>query len=323
MKSPCLALAFAALCVAFDATATCPAGVSTQNEIAATFVTTDIAHFWYAVDHADDDLATALAREYFDKGSPGLENFRRLRIRDAQTLAGTIRRAPKYYAALRQSTRRIDEFIPQMRAAFACLKAIYPEATFPPVYFLVGRLNSGGTLDRDGLYIGVDMFGKTGESAMAELNAWQRAVVGPVERLPFIVSHEIIHAQQDDARDNTLLARALREGIPDFIGNLIAGGHINPHLHAFGDVRERELWRAFEKDMSGDEVGNWLYQGDKAKPDWPADLGYYVGYKIAQAYYQRAPDKRTAIRDMLRIRDFPAFLRASGYADDMNSLVNL
>ena len=42
-------------------------------------------------------------------------------------------------------------------------------------------------------------------------------------------------------------------------------------------------------------------------------MGYYVGYRIVEAYYRRAPDKRAAVRDILRIQDFPAFLAASGY----------
>jgi hypothetical protein len=38
-----------------------------------------------------------------------------------------------------------------------------------------------------------------------------------------------------------------------------------------------------------------------------------MGYRITQAYYDRAPDKRQAITDILSIRDFDAFLAASGY----------
>ena len=48
----------------------------------------------------------------------------------------------------------------------------------------------------------------------------------------------------------------------------------------------------------------------------PADLGYWMGYRIARGYYRRAADKAQAIRDMLRIRDFDAFLEASGVAEE-------
>jgi uncharacterized protein YjaZ len=61
-------------------------------------------------------------------------------------------------------------------------------------------------------------------------------------------------------------------------------------------------------------VSRWLYQGDQSK-DRPADLGYYMGYKIAEAYYKRAADKKQAVKDILQIKDFHQFLAASGYAE--------
>jgi len=39
-----------------------------------------------------------------------------------------------------------------------------------------------------------------------------------------------------------------------------------------------------------------------------------MGYQIVEAYYDRADDKREAIRDILTIQDAEAFLDASGYA---------
>jgi hypothetical protein len=42
-------------------------------------------------------------------------------------------------------------------------------------------------------------------------------------------------------------------------------------------------------------------------------LFYYVGYKIVESYYNRAKDKKQAVKDILDIKDFNAFLNASGY----------
>ncbi len=49
------------------------------------------------------------------------------------------------------------------------------------------------------------------------------------------------------------------------------------------------------------------------QPLKPADLGYYIGYKIVESYYNRAKDKKQVIKDILDIKDFNAFLKASGY----------
>jgi hypothetical protein len=38
-------------------------------------------------------------------------------------------------------------------------------------------------------------------------------------------------------------------------------------------------------------------------------------YKIAKTYYDRAADKKQAIRDILEIKDYDAFLAKSGYAE--------
>jgi hypothetical protein len=55
------------------------------------FVTSDIGNFWLAYDLAakETDKARRIAifqTEYLDKGSPGLKDFLRLRIRSAESL---------------------------------------------------------------------------------------------------------------------------------------------------------------------------------------------------------------------------------------------
>src|SRR5262249_55930565 len=97
-----------------------------------------------------------------------------------------------------------------------------------------------------------------------------------------------------------------------FIAELISGKHINTHLHDYANPRERELWAEFKRGMDGTDMSNWLYQGESSK-DRPADLGYYMGYKICEAYYRSAKDKKQAIKDILEIKDFGRFLKDSEY----------
>ena len=66
------------------------------------------------------------------------------------------------------------------------------------------------------------------------------------------------------------------------------------------------------KEMLGTDLKGWMYQGDQAK-DRPADLGYYLGYKICEAFYGRTPDKAEAVRRILNITAPEAFLKESGY----------
>ena len=64
--------------------------------------------------------------------------------------------------------------------------------------------------------------------------------------------------------------------------------------------------------MSGKDFQGWLYSSQAGRPN---DLGYWMGYKIVKAYYDKAADKKKAIDEILHIRDFNQFLAASGYAD--------
>jgi hypothetical protein len=285
------------------------------NPETAKIVTSDIELFWKAYDKATPENDLIVYRdEYLKKGSAGLQAFTQLRIGSSCGLVNSISASPKYYAALREPSLKIASYENQMRASFRKLKEIYPDAVFPDVYFVIGRMNSAGTVSDKGLLIGVDMFGKNEGAPLTELGAWHQAVVSSTNRLSYIVAHELIHYEQKNPADNSLLARAVGEGVPDFVAELIAGDTINPHLHQYGNPREKELWLEFKKEMNGTDVNNWLYQGDKAK-DKPADLGYYMGYKIAESYYKNAKDKKQAVKDILEIKDFAKFLADSRYEE--------
>jgi hypothetical protein len=57
---------------------------------------------------------------------------------------------------------------------------------------------------------------------------------------------------------------------------------------------------------------NWIANSDQETADKPADLGYWVGYQICKAYYDKSPDKRKAISNMLNIKDYKEFYAKSG-----------
>lgn len=292
---------------------------------AARIVTSDIQNFWRAYDLTKPETApeTAISifdREYFAPGSIGLKDFTQLRIKDAKALTETIKRFRQYYDSARASTLRIEYMQPKIRAGFYALKYLYPDAIFPDVYFLVGRLNSGGTTSPRALLIGAEMYGRTPNMPEEVLTDWLKQVLAPVENVPIIVAHELIHVQQKSPATEraTLLGQAIHEGSADFIGEMISGGNINAHLHAYGNPREKELWNEFKQAMSGKDFSKWLYNGSNSK-DRPADLGYYIGYKIAEAYYQKASDKKLAIKGILEIKNFEQFLKESDYEKKFDS----
>jgi hypothetical protein len=79
-------------------------------------------------------------------------------------------------------------------------------------------------------------------------------------------------------------------------------------------AHEAEIWNEFRTVMLGADYSQWLYNQGSATGARPGDLGYFVGFRIAEAYYGRATDKLAAVREILEVRDSQMFLQQSGYA---------
>lgn len=289
-----------------------PGVAQNKDPLRTEIVTTDIANFWTAFDAASPDFSAGIfQKSYLDKGSPGIKGFTKGRIESAGNLSKIVKRHAEYYGSIRESTLRIEGMKDPIRQSLVKLKDLYPESVFPPVYFVIGALNSGGTTSRSGLIIGAEMYGLTANTPMTELNDWLKTVIKPVDEIPHVVAHELVHFQQR-YDGGTLLAGSIREGAADFIAELISGKHINGHVHEFANPREKELWLEFKERMHKKDFSGWLYSdaGDR-----PHDLGYWMGYQITKSYYDHAADKKQAIADIMDIRDFDKFLKDSRYEE--------
>lgn len=283
----------------------------------ARFIRSDVELFWrvYAKLPAATDPVGLLNREYLDAGTAGLQDFVPNRILSGANLDATIRQHPRYFAAIRANTLRVADAETAARQSFRRFKALYDDAVFPDVYFVMGTLDSGGTSTSNGLLIGADMFGLGPGVPMDELNAWQREVIHPPDVLPSLIAHELIHFQQTH-EGSSLLARAFHEGSADFLASLISGGTFNQAAYAYGYAHEAELWKRFQAERQGTETSAWLY-GSSRCDGHPADLGYFMGFRIAQAYYTRTTDKKRAIRDILTSGDFERILKDSHYGENL------
>ena len=286
----------------------------------AQLVTSDIKLFWRAYDLVAKDPAHAEAiyqREYFDKGSPGLQDYFQLKIESARLFVENQRAKPEFYRSIRANTLHIATFTPQIRAGFVKLKQLYPEAHFPNVYFVIGRWTSGGTASDNGMLIGADQNCRTPDVALGELSLWGRNNFGTLDGLPALVAHEQIHYIQQQGNDPSLLRGAINEGMADFLAELTAGQQPNTRLQPYGLAHEKEIWADFTKEMAGKNWKNWIANSDQETADKPADLGYFVGYRICQSYYQEIADKRQAVHHILNISDYSAFLAKSRYAEKL------
>jgi hypothetical protein len=245
----------------------------------------------------------------------------------AWNIDAAVRRRPRFFAAIRANTLAIDTsraIKDSIRVYYRRLSVLYPDASFPPVYFVIGQLSSGGTTGPSGQLIGAEMHGADGSTPVDELSDYERGVVGRIDALPGLVAHELMHIQQAHAAERTdggsnprskptLLATSLEEGCASFVAWTVTGEDPARAANSYGLAHEHDLWVEFQREMNGTDASNWLYQGGRSK-DRPADLGYFVGARICGSYYAHAADKRQAIRDIFTMPDPAGFLARSGYA---------
>lgn len=220
----------------------------------------------------------------------------------------------KYYASIRSNSLKTTQLKPTFQKLFINLKGLYPEAIFPPIFFVIGKLNSAGTVSSDGLIIAIDQACMSSTADTSELSNWEKHNISSFSNLPYTVAHELIHYEQKGmAGDTTLLAAAIKEGMADFLGELISGKSANERLLIFAKGKEKIIWTEFKKEMYLDRGYNWIANSEQETIDKPADLGYWVGYQICKAYYDKAKDKKMAIYEMLHIQDYKKFLDLSKF----------
>ena len=287
----------------------------------AKLVTGDIPRFWQAFDQAQRaatpaERAAIYRTQYFSGGSIGLADYFFVKIRSIDGFTAFIDRTRNYYESIRASTMQVATDVSGIRAVLHRMKELYPDAMFPDIYFVIGRLTSGGTSTDTGLLLGSEMFSATPSSPRDEItNKSTRDFLGSTDMIPTIVAHELVHFEQAQVAHASLLRDCLIEGGANFIAKLITGRETDSASMRFGREHESLVWKRFQRDMHGTDDGYWIANGgsDRVGADWMHDMGYFVGFQIAGAYYAQARDKKQAIRDLLELKDPDSLLQASGY----------
>ncbi len=272
-----------------------------------TIVTTDVDRFYALFD--DPALAAqpeTVATRYLAAPSPGLAEFMVMRRITPEKLAVALRDKRQVFDDARGCATKLSNVRTRLIAATDRLADIYPAAKFPPITIAIGRATTAGTANANGLYIGLEA-----------LCAAKFIEADDEDRFVHIIGHEYVHAQQPLAqvedREESVLRAALVEGAAEFVAERMTGSVGYPLLHQWARGREKELETAFLAEKDQRAIGSrWLYN-QKGTEGWPGDLGYWVGYRVAKSYYDRAPDKAAAIKAIIEMRDPAAFLAESGW----------
>jgi len=293
----------------------CGFTTTTTDPDKAEVVTADVAHFWQAFDDAakapEARRVEIFRKEYFDRASQGLKDFAPYRHVTPESLAAYVEQHRAEYTKLHPYINQVVDQKPVIQAAFRKLAALYPGIKLPAhVYFVVGQQHGAGMNSTNGIILAADVF------ATPPGTPYDYAKVTPAY-VPFAAVHETIHFNQayQPGDNSTLLQSVIQEGTADFITTLVLP---QPDVRQmtdrwkYGCPHEQALYARFVKEKDGTETRPWLYDHHPA-PGWPPDMGYWLGYRIAQTYYHNAADKHAALAALLQVTDFKKLLDASGY----------
>jgi hypothetical protein len=268
----------------------------------------DVYRFYRLYESTAGQPTAEQLQQYIDTGSPGLRVFAEQRRTTGVRIAEAIAKSPATFSEARRCVDALPRVRRRLGDALATLGRLYPDARFPPVTIAVGRGKPVG--------IGSPVTGV--QIGLEALCATKYLNPDVEDRFVHVIAHEFVHVQQaaelSDGENLTVLEASLMEGAAEFATELISGKVAYSHLPPLVAGREAEIESAFLRDKAKRDLSDWIGNGT---PEKPGDFGYWVGYRIAKAYYHHAPDKRQAFREILEMRDAEAFLAASGWRPGM------
>jgi hypothetical protein len=249
--------------------------------------------------------ADALQRDYLDQGSEGLLEFAKRRHISGTTIARNLEKHPEMYSNARGCADVLPRSRERLELALRRLGDLYPEAAFPLITVAVGHGKLVGVGSPvSGVQIGIEAL-----CAVTWMNP------NLEDRVVCVIAHEYAHVQQVramvDDEHPTVLEASLIEGAAEFTAELIAGDIAYPFKRSpIEKSKLKEIEAAFASDEDKTDLSQWINNGTIDKP---GDLGYWVGYRIARSYYQRATNKREALQEILQMSDPKQFLAKSGW----------
>jgi hypothetical protein len=263
-------------------------------------------------------LAGAMAG-YVAAGSPGMQIFTSRFGLSADSMVERVTQRPRFYRHLAQLRPEIDAREVEMRAALARLKANAPASATPvPIYFMVANMRAGANPGivqtpqgpKPVIAVAIDLMAM---SPRVDMSEFPKGAAGTsFDDLSTIVVHETAHIFQmqaqgfdayrsiyTDAKRRTNLAFTIREGCADFVTWQATGWSIDGRRD-YVRAHERELWTEFRPLLNSpvDEKEAWFGPRDVARPKQPMQVGYGIGMAICEAFYDAAPDKVQAMRDI-------------------------
>ena len=287
-------------------------------------ITEDIEHFWEAYDSIRSTTDSALQVRYLqnlflDRGTAGLAAMREVRRYSPQSYLQAIQQYPRFWDAIRQNTQKAQSLSKDLEAGVEKFKKLYPDLKPAKIYFTIGALMSNGTTLDSLVLIGSELAladSTIPTEEFPQLLGHLRPFFdsNPIEHIVFLNVHEYVHTQQKNVVGSNLLTQCFNEGIAEFVAEKsMESPSVTPAI-AFGKKNDEAVKLAFTKEMFGHNYYNWLWNNTN-NPFQMRDLGYYVGYAIADKYFQKTSNKVQAIKTLIEL-DSPNIESLENFIDE-------
>lgn len=278
---------------------------NTQN-----IVTTDIDNFWKAYDKITATKDSIKQLEYInklfvEKGTPGLRDIMKARHYSPQEYVDAINKYPLFWKSIRENTFKAKSFAKEIELGVSKLQKLYPELKPANVYFTIGVFRTGGTTIGNNVLIGSEISLADKNTDVSELpesfnNLKTYFARNPIDEVVFLNVHEFVHTQQKTTLCDNLLGQSVMEGVAEFLAVKALETPSNTPAITYGKNNEQRVKEVFAKEMLNPFYGFWFYSNAKNEFN-TRDLGYYVGYAIAEKSYEKAEDKKLAVKEMIEL----------------------
>lgn len=300
------------------------------SENAREISTINVKHFWEAFDRLKfsktrKDSINVIQSLYLDRATDGLKALMKVRYFEAEFFVDRIHQYQKFYHSVRPATLSTINTL-DFSNLIPDFKKLYPQAKPAKIIFVIGPMSTGGTISGDNLFIGLEMLAGTKNDNISEItNLNLKADIisrnNQQEVNQFVtetVFHEYIHTQQrpikQDACNCPLLENIIKEGVASFISEklLMQKESYSSPAYFYAQKHEAQLWTELKSQLCTKDFSGWLYNAKTSK-ERPGDLGYRMGYLIAESFYNNTQDNKEAIRAMIEMDNPLRFLDESKY----------
>jgi len=263
------------------------------NPDKAQLIYSDVENFVKAFEklqHTTDTIAV-LNKYYFDEATPGLKEYISRHKLTPVLLKAAIQKDPERYHKIAGFLENQASFQLEFKKTMQQFSEVLPTAMYPPTYLLVGANR------------GIAQASKFGQ-LVTVTKVLDREVA-----LKKLIVHELAHFQQAIsmgiqtygalyASPNNMLGLCLREGGAEFVTSLVLNDITQAKGLEYFLSHESQLKTRFIEDLSQQDAQYWLWDS-LDDHNTPALLGYVMGFKICDAYYQRASNKENALKEIL------------------------